>query len=399
MNQEIDSLVKFISDQDGINDKTKLTDLVVEKFSMIKDRSVYYNNSISIRFSQSKTNGFSNTILALSNLQKYDSKPFFVCVVCPTRNYLLISNSTFLKKISHSSQELSLNNIKGSFNGSDIMRDFNKIENKPSNFYRLYLIHDSIGFDENLPRLVDATNSIVGTGHEYQISSTSRKNIEKSVTRSEHFIKSEEYKMLKSDLDHKVKQNNQVILIASCIPNVNIRGRIIEYLIAGEDEKLRIELIESLVHSHMTQPRFATENSLGDYTKIFESYHTETDIKTKIMVLDSNPKAYNIDKMLEFLSMEKSVFLFYFIGINPGKIFNTSLVSMYEERLIEGTLILRHWAGRNSRGVTQLEGKSIKEVIENPSNIINAEQSNAFIQKLINAGNVNKITDLVDQDG
>jgi len=70
MNQEIDNLVKFISDQDGINDKTKLTDLVVEKFSMIKDRSVYYNNSISIRFSQSKTNGFSNTILARSNLQK-----------------------------------------------------------------------------------------------------------------------------------------------------------------------------------------------------------------------------------------------------------------------------------------------------------------------------------------
>lgn len=386
MNLEIENLVEFISSHDGICDKTKLTDLVVEKFSMIKDRSVYYNNSISIRFSQSKTTSFSNTILALSNLQKYDAKPFFVCVVCPTLNYLLISNSTFLKKISHSSQELSLSNIKGSFNGSDIMREFNKIENKPTNFYRLYLIHDAIGFEENLPRLVDATNLIVGTGHEFQISPNSRTNIERSPNRAEQFINSEEYIILKKELDFKVHQNNQVILIASCIPNVNIRGRIIEYLIAGEDEDLRNELIESLIQNHINQPRFATENSLGDYTKIFESFHTETDIKTKIMVLDSNPKAYNIDKMLEFLSMEKSVFLFYFIGIDPGKIFNTALVSMYEERLIEGTLILRHWAGRNSRGVTQLEGKIIKKVIENPINTIDAEQSTAFIRKLINAG-------------
>ena len=72
MNLEIENLVEFISSHDGICDKTKLTDLVVEKFSMIKDRSVYYNNFMSIRFSQSKTTSFSNTILALSNLQKYD---------------------------------------------------------------------------------------------------------------------------------------------------------------------------------------------------------------------------------------------------------------------------------------------------------------------------------------
>ena len=62
MNLEIENLVEFISSHDGICDKTKLTDLVVEKFSMIKDRSVYYNNFMSIRFSQSKTTSFSNTI-------------------------------------------------------------------------------------------------------------------------------------------------------------------------------------------------------------------------------------------------------------------------------------------------------------------------------------------------
>jgi len=31
-------------------------------------------------------------------------------------------------------------------------------------------------------------------------------------------------------------------------------------------------------------PQFKTENALGDYQKIFKEYHTETDVKTKIMI-------------------------------------------------------------------------------------------------------------------
>lgn len=385
MKTQIDALIEFISEYDGINDKAKLTRLVAEKFGLVKDRSVYYNDSFAIRFSQAMTTSFSNTVLALSNLQKFDSRPFFVCVVCPKLNYILISNSTFLKKISHSSQELSLINIKGSFNGSDIIRVFNGIENKPENFNRLFLIHDSIGFQDNLVRLVDATNSIIATGRIFDIDDTARINIYDSPSRAINFAKSAEYQILKSELDERVSKNSHAILIASLIQNVNIRGRVIEYLIAGEDEKLREKLIYTLVNNQEGLPRFATENSLGDYTKDFESYYTETDVKTKIMILDSNPKAYNIDKMLEFLSLEKSVFLFYFIGIDPGKIFNTVLVSMFEERLIKGTLLLKHWAGRNSRGVTQLEGRVIKEIIINPQNIINGSQAITLIDLMIDA--------------
>lgn len=385
MSSPITQLIQFIKEKDGINDKAKLATLVASRFSMTKDRSVYYNNSFAIRFSQAMTTGFSNTVLALSNLQKFDSRPFFVCVVCPDFNYMLISNSTFLKKISHSSQELSLTNIKGSFNGSDILRVFNSIENKPENFERLFLIHDAIGFQDNLPRLVDATNAIVGTGHEFIISDESLAFIEDSPKRAKIFAVSKEYQVLKDELDERVKRNSHAILIASLIQNVNIRGRAIEYLIAGEDEELREELIQALLNNQAGLPRFSTENSLGDYTRVFESYYTETDVKTKVMVLDSNPKAYNIDKMLEFLSKDKSIFLFYFIGIDPGRIFNTVLVSMFEERLVNGTLLLKHWAGRNSRGVTQLEGKVIKEIITNPSNNINTEKSKDFIHEMIKA--------------
>ena len=385
MKQLINELISFIFEQNGINDKAELTAMVIKKFNLIRDRSVYYNDVFAIRFSQAMSSSFSNTILSLSALQKYDTRPFFVCVVCPTYNFMLISNSTFLKKISHSSQELSINNIRGSFNGSDIVREFNSIENKPENFYRLFLIHIAIGFESNLQRLVDETSAISGTGHAFEITEASKINILSSPKRAENFLVSTEYRILKQELDGKVAKNKHSILLASLIENVNIRGRVIEYLIAGENDTLRQEITRALIEKQHGLPRFTTDDSLGDYTKEFELYYTETDIKTKIMILDSNPKAYNIDKMLEFLSKPTSVFLFYFIGINPCEIFKATLTSMFETRLISGTLLLRHWAGRNSRGVTQLEGKIITDILNNPSNMIDVKQANKLLQRMIDA--------------
>jgi hypothetical protein len=98
-----------------------------------------------------------------------------------------------------------------------------------------------------------------------------------------------------------------------------------------------------------------------DYCRMFPAYDTQTDVKTKIMILSSNPKAYNLDKMLEFLSRYRSFFMFYFVGVDPGRIVNTVLVSMFQERLLRATIVLKHWAGRNSRGVTQFEGTTINQ--------------------------------------
>jgi hypothetical protein len=53
------------------------------------------------------------------------------------------------------------------------------------------------------------------------------------------------------------------------------------------------------------------------------------------MVLNSNPKAYNIDKFLQFMAQDKSVFMFYFIGVEPNKILNQSLVSVFQTDLIK----------------------------------------------------------------
>ena len=158
MVDQIYLLIAFIEGLDGKADKTKLSKLVQAEFGLTKDRSVFYNDVFAIRFSSSQSNSFSNTVISLSALQKYDDLPFIVCLNTPTKNHLYLANTTFITKVSHSSQQLRVDNIRGSINGSDIAKIFIGFENCPKNFIDLYAIHAEIGFGGNLARLVEATN-------------------------------------------------------------------------------------------------------------------------------------------------------------------------------------------------------------------------------------------------
>jgi hypothetical protein len=363
-------------------DKATLILEVQKKFNLVRDRSVYCADSYAIRFSSSSSNGFSNTVLSLSSLRKYDDLPFFVCLVTPIGNLIYLANTTFLAKISHSSQELTADNIKGSFNGSDIMKVFAGIENSPKNFNDLLAIHDELGFEGNLIRLVEATTGISPSGHKYLPNEKEIQTILRAPERAANFMASTEYSTLKTELDDRVNKYEKEILIAGLIENVNIRGRIIEYLVAGEDEKIRRRLVDEL-HNHVRISRFRTKNTLADYFRNFDNFVTATDVKTKIMTLKSNPKAYNLDKMLEFLSVEKSVLLFYFIGLGPHGIVGQMLTTVFQKNLLGRTLLLKHWAGRNSRGVAQFEGEVIHKLILSPSEEIDQKMSRHFLEKLI----------------
>ncbi len=79
MNGAVYSLIDFIRSRDGIADKALLAKSVQENFGLTKDRSVYYSEYFVIRFSFSRSRSFSNTVIALSTLQKYDELPFLVC--------------------------------------------------------------------------------------------------------------------------------------------------------------------------------------------------------------------------------------------------------------------------------------------------------------------------------
>lgn len=359
--EAIENLVDFISTKNGIANKASLSLQVQHQFCLVKDRSVFYGEWFAIRFCQAATANFSNTVLSLSSLHRYDNIPFLVCLVTPSRNYLMLANTTFLRKVSHSSQELRCDNIKGSFNGSDIMRSFEGIVNAPENFEYLFTSHENYTFEENLERLVEATNNICPTGRKFLPTEPQVDCIRDSIGRAVSFLSSHEYSILDDDLNKRVRAVESEIAIAAFIDNVNLRGRIIEYLITAEDD-LKETLIRCL-RSNRPLPEIFTADELGDYERRFERYLTETDIKTKVLFLSSNPKGYNVDKLLAFLSEEKSVYLIYVVAIDKDRHINTRLCSMYNQQLLSGTRIIKHWAGRNSRGVTQYDGKSLEEIV------------------------------------
>ena len=106
MNSRLQDFVRFIGERDGINDKAALAKEVVAEFGLTKDRSIFYCADFAVRFSASAKVNFGNTVLSLSNLKKVDDRPVIVCLVTPTVNHCFLANTTLLKKISHSSQEL-----------------------------------------------------------------------------------------------------------------------------------------------------------------------------------------------------------------------------------------------------------------------------------------------------
>jgi len=75
--------------------------------------------------------------------------------------------------------------------------------------------------------------------------------------------------------------------------------------------------------------------------------------------------------------------MFYFVGIDPGRIVDTVLVSMFQKDLLGATILLRHWAGRNSRGVSQFEGRAINRLIEQPSAAIDETKARQFLERVI----------------
>ena len=117
MNNPLQDFVHFVGDRDGSNDKSALAQEVAVKFGLTKDRKVFYCADFAVRFSASASVNFANTVLSLSNLKKVDDRPFVVCLVTPTSNHCFLANTTLLKKISHSSQELRENNIKETSTG------------------------------------------------------------------------------------------------------------------------------------------------------------------------------------------------------------------------------------------------------------------------------------------
>ncbi len=386
MNTKATDFVEYIiSNKAHHGDKSAVITECQEKFELTKDRSVFACKAFAVRFSWSKSGSFSNTILSLSHLQKYDDRPFFVVLIQPNKsNIIYLANATFLSKVSHSSKALAVNNIRGSFNGSDILKAFENITNTPANFSKLYTIHEGLEWSDNLLRLVEASSSIQPKSQKFCPTDDQKQNIEQSIDRAKSFIASDNFEVLNADLQRRCDACKDAIWVASKIDNVNIRGRIIEAMITADNNK-RDAIIKALKAVEMEIPLYETKNELGDYNRSFDNGDTYTDIKTKVIYLDSAPKAYNVDKFLAKMAEANSSFFFFFIGIDEDGICSTKLCSVYHKKLIENSIVQHHWAGRSTRGVVQFDGKTINAILNdnNFKNDIDSDTAREYIKELL----------------
>lgn len=385
MNKKAIDFVNDICKNAPTCSKEAVIDYVAEQYSLERDRKVFFCGDFAVRFSYSKNGIFSNTVLSLSALQRYDKIPFFVVLVRGNgSNLIYLANSTFISKISHSSGRLTMFNIRGSFNGSDIIKSYAGIDNAPQHFNELFAIHEGLEWEDNLERLVEASSAIRPVAKKFIPDESQRKNIFASIQRASTFVSSEDFSDLFKDLNERCSKCADAIKIASHIENVNVRGRTIEFLITADDP-MRERLKELLYDKSQFLPEFQTKDELGDYVRVFDKSRIYTDIKTKIVYRKSAPKAYNVDKFLQKMAEDDSVFLLFLIGIEENGEFRTALCSVYHNELIDASVVQPHWAGRSTRGVVQFRGEVINKILGNSEfkNQIDQEKAEGYLQQLI----------------
>lgn len=337
--RSLDESIQFITDLKSANpyaDKSTVQEEWFEWALPEKMRSVFVGDGFAIRFSEAMTGAFSNTVLSLSALAKHDMRPFVVAVVRSSSVDFLLANSTFLKKISHSSLQLRVDNVKGSFNGTDIMTAFEGTPNRPDHFEELFALHSAFSWEENLERLVEATNEIVARNTRFQPSVEERALILDAPARFASVAASPEYAEVERDLVARMMAAKAEILAAAKIDNVNKRGNAIEQLITGE----------------------GNAHELGDIVMpLAGGGQLVVDIKTKLLDRASAPKAYNVDRVLRLFAQPGSVLAFFMIGVDTarGEV-SGRMLTVLDDALRNSTVVQHHWAGRGSRGVTQLSG-------------------------------------------
>lgn len=344
-------------------DKALLHAAFIEAFKPTKlGRSVLIADGFAFRFSEANKPSFSGTVCGLSTLKKCDDKPFVVCVVRPGQVDFLLANTSFLKKISHTSHKLRSDNIKGSFNGTDIMREYGGMLNSPPKFEALFALHSAFTWEENVERLVESTNAIVGRDNRFQPNDADIAVIMAAPERAAAAIANPQFREAERELRELVDSQRDAVLQAAQIDNVNLRGNAIEQLLTG----------------------VANAHELGDLVRPLGDGRLVIDIKTKMLDRASAPKAYNIDKMLAFLAEPGSVFAFFMIGVDirAGTVF-ARLLPVLDSVLVGATIIQHHWAGRTSRGVTQLSGQFGRASALDYQPVVDLAQAHSFLDRLL----------------
>jgi len=353
-------------------EKSRAVDELTSQLSFVKKGKLYIamDEQYAVRFSYSTKDSFANTVLALKNVLKYDHIPVILCLLKPLSYEFMLVNTTFLKKISHSSKALTETNIRGSFLGHDIMREVELspdrlLLNAPEHFSELFAFHQGMDTDDNIARLVEETSQISSQKSAFMIDDKMKERIYQSLLYS--FTMNNELQRVKAELDLLVFRNSDRIfeIAAEEASNVNLRGNRIEQLLTSEG---------------------LNQHGLADDTReLADGGRLLIDIKTSTGSATANAKLYNIDKQLKALSDGRTVSAVYLIHINAGQQeLSTYMVNCFDEAILDHTLIQHHWSGRSSRGSSQLHAKVFQALDEdNRAPRLNKERALEFIDSLI----------------
>lgn len=392
----IASLVNFLNQYSGQVDKRKLEAMLASTLGLKKVGKLWVSSSYAIRVSSSKKDSptFSNTVLGLNKLLDFDSKiPVFCVVVQPSIIRSFLMNSSFINKLSHSAQTLSVDKITGSFNGNNILREVAGLKNQPENFKELYLIHvKNLREDPSaqLVRIINASKSseLKSKNPKAQprlFSPTDLQNIKDALNRTRSFVSSPHFNTLREKLRRSAMQHAKPIVQAAKIQNSTMRGRVIEYLMCAPASQEKDDLIKALEQDNFCflDTFCPVDHAFGDHLETLGDFSVAVDVKSKLSGTKSNPKAFNIEKFLEFHKSPNSVFLFFFITINQEKgiIKSPRLTPCLESNLLEGYLTQKHWSARGSRGTTQMTLKSLEVLFSTDELTISLDDS-VFESKL-----------------
>lgn len=345
--------------------KPALAAAIATHYGLVKARSVFFSDDFAVRFCYSKVASFSNCVVSLAVLQRFDDRPFLVCLLRPGGVQTFLANPTFIKKVSHSSHALTVSNIRGTILGHDISREHEGFANTPANFAALYEMHSQFSWDENLARIVEATTAILPTGIRFGATPSQIKHVLNAPTLSVSAEQSGELSRIESVLSRNLLAKMPEILTAAEIDSPKMRGDRIEQLLTGG----------------------ASFHKVEDQTfEITGQVRLLVDLKTKMLHLASSPKLYNIDKTLAALADGKTVVCLFFIGVDTvNKSVFGRLVDILDSQLLDMTDIRFHWAGRNSRGVTQMTGSATSFFSPSFQRKVDVAKATEFLKKLLAA--------------
>ena len=365
----LEAVLKFFDETQEISSKEILQSLFVQKFQAVREssRGIFDlpDKSVSVRFTQNNktTNGnASNTVIAMARIFPRDEHPILSVMVTAEKNYVRLMNSSYIDKVPHSSKNASSDKLRGSINYSNILKEFEGITNERQNIQQLFELHAEHDFWDNYERIYGLTSQIKAKKSKFIPSEKEMRFLMKSCNRSIKFLNGDFFQDLFLDLNKRVKRNSKAIVIAGTfVTNAKIRGEIIEYLITSDDETKLSEICQSLEKKDI--PVVTNLHKLADYEKNYPNTKTGTDIKTKVMYLDSQPKGFSIDDVLRFLCEENTVFLFYWVGIEQDETLKLQLLPIFDKNMLKNSYIQKHWSGINSRGHVQFDGKSMKVIL------------------------------------